>query len=125
MDQKSRSRTTKALFLWLVWPGLVSAPLAMADPTSGEDQVLVFYPKGNCGTGWLDIEVYDRDARVWLPHAHHPRVATESCQVEDPGILLQELRVRCADPANRARVSTWRVGVEVFKPIAAETCKKE
>ena len=125
MDQRSRSRTTKALLLWLVWQGLVSPSLAMGDPTPGENQVLVFYPKGDCGTGWLDIEVYDRDVRVWLSHAEHPRIATDSCQVEDPGILLQELRVRCADPANRARVSSWRVGAEVFKPVAADKCKKE
>ena len=124
MDQRSRSRTTKALLLCLVLEGLISPSLAMGDPSPGENQVLVFYPKGDCGTGWLDIEVYDRDARVWLSHAEHPRIATDSCQVEDPGILLQELRVRCADPANRARVSSWRVGGEVFKPVAAEKCKK-
>ena len=124
MDQRSRIRTTKALLLWLVLQGFFSASPAMADPILGEDQVLVFYPKGDCGTGWLDIEVYDRDIRAWLSHADHPRIATDSCQVEDPGVLLQELRVRCADPASRARVSSWRIGAEVFKPVAAQKCQK-
>lgn len=90
-----------------------------------EDRVLVFYPKGDCETGWIDIEVYDRDIQTWRAHAEHARVATGSCQLEDPGILLQEIRVRCADPDNRARVSTWRVGAEVFAPVGAEQCPEE
>ena len=113
-----------ACFFFLL-AGFSQASLAMADSAVSEEQVRVFYPKGKCETGWIDVEVYARDAGIWLPHPDHPRVATDTCELEDPGILLQEIRVRCADPANRARVSNWRVGAEVFKPLSAEQCPDE
>ncbi len=115
------ARTTR-LILCLFQVFLLTG-LASAQTPSAEDRVQVFYPKGSCETGWIDLEVYDRDAQVWLPHPDHPRISVDTCQHEDPGILLQELRVRCADPANRARVSPWRVGAEVFKPVAPERCQ--
>lgn len=113
-----------------VWPlalglalGFLSVPEGLCQTASPEQRVQVFYPKGECETGWIDVEIYNRDLRAWEAHAEHPRVELGRCQLEDPGVLLQELRVRCADPHNRARVSDWRVGVEVFKPVKAEQCE--
>lgn len=113
-----------------VWPlalGLVVGFLPLQEglgqTASPEERVPVFYPKGDCETGWIDVEIYNRDRQIWQAHPEHPRVESATCQLEDPGVLLQELRVRCADPDNRARVSEWRVGVEVFKPLPAEQCE--
>lgn len=115
--------------LWPLMLGLLlgSVPLqeGLAQTPAVEDRVRVFFPKGDCDTGWIDVEVYNRKLRIWEPHAEHSRVELGTCQLEDPGVLLQELRVRCVDPGNRARVSEWRVGAEVFKPVGAEQCESE
>jgi hypothetical protein len=81
--------------------------------------VLVYYPAGDCG-GELELEIYDRVAGAWRPHPDHPRVPTGSCQRELPDQLLNELRVRCADPAGRRPPSDWVVGAEL--PGALTPC---
>jgi hypothetical protein len=74
--------------------------------------VLVYYPRGDCG-GVLEIEVYDRIAGRWAPHPEHPWLPPGACAREEAGTLLNELRVRCADPENSRRPSEWVVGAEV------------
>ena len=125
MDQTVRLRMGFFALFTISCLVLLRPPSAMAEPPSSEDRVRVFYPKGDCETGWIDIEVYDREVETWRGHADHPRVATGTCQFEDPGVLLQEIRVRCVDPQNRARVSAWRVGAEVFAPVNSGTCGTE
>ena len=94
-------------------------------PTSQEDRAQVFYPKGECETGVIELEVYERNTQSWRPHAEHPQIKADTCQWEDPGILLQELRVRCADPEQPARASEWLTGVEVFQPLSSALCQPE
>ena len=125
MDQKARLGMRWFSLLMAPCLFLLLAPVAVAESPSTGDRVQVFYPKGDCETGWIDIEVYDRDVETWRAHSDHPRVATGTCQFEDPGVLLQEIRVRCADPQNRARVSAWRVGAEVFTPVSSGKCRKK
>lgn len=100
-------------------------PAQSQAPESEPDRVQVFYPKGECETGVIEIEVYDRSTQKWQPHAEHPQIEADSCQVEDPGVLLQELRVRCADPKHPARSSEWLTGVEVFEPLANTRCQSQ
>lgn len=121
-------RKTRCAKWWVVGLalgfGLAQEALSQT-PTPEEDRVQVFYPKGECETGLIEIEVYNRTTRAWQPHAEHPQIEADTCQREDPGVLLQELRVRCADPEHPARASEWRVGAEVFKPLASSQCKPE
>jgi hypothetical protein len=76
--------------------------------------VLVYYPAGEC-RGELELELYDRATGAWRPHPEHPRVATGSCHRELPDQLLNELRVRCADPAGKRAPSDWVVGAELAR----------
>ncbi|HEY8123620.1 MAG TPA: hypothetical protein VII78_20045 [Myxococcota bacterium] len=82
------------------------------------DEVLVFYPPGDCA-GELELEVYDRAAGAWRPHPRHPRLAPGACAFEPPGGLLNELRVRCADPAGKRAPSAWVEGAEVASAAAS------
>jgi hypothetical protein len=66
--------------------------------------------------------VWDRERSRWRTHPAHPRIALESCQVEDAGILLQEIRARCVEPAGSDPPPAWVVGVDVFDPQVLETC---
>jgi hypothetical protein len=97
-----------------------AAPSASAPPAAGptgEVRMLVFYPPGACG-GELEVEVFDRAAHAWLPHPEHPRLAPGACAAELAWRLLNELRVRCADPAGRRLPSPWVVGAELAASAA-------
>lgn len=104
------------------------APLAavLATCASGlaqeTERVHVLYPRGECETGVIEIEVWSRSNRRWVPHPEHPRIPGDTCQSEDPGILLNELRVRCVDPGDARRRSTWLVGVDIRRPAPDSRC---
>jgi hypothetical protein len=104
------------------------AVLALAAVSSGQtgswaiDPVHVYYPRGDCRGSELDLEVWDRDQRRWRAHPGHARIPLESCQVEDAGILLQEIRSRCVEPEDSQPRPTWVVGLDVFDPQVLETC---
>ena len=101
--------------------GLVGALGAGTPP---HDPVQVFYPQGGCETGVLEIELWHRTLKAWRPHPDHPRIMANTCQMEDAGDLLNEIRVRCADPANPARGSAWVTGVQVYEPAGAPGCER-
>lgn len=90
--------------------------------TPPHDPVQVYYPAGQCETGVLEIELWHRASKAWRPHPDHPRIMAGTCQLEDAGDLLNEIRVRCADPANPARASEWVTGVQVYQPADAPGC---
>ncbi|MAJ59787.1 MAG: hypothetical protein CL936_06680 [Deltaproteobacteria bacterium] len=96
---------------------------ALGAGTPPHDPVQVFYPQGECETGVLEIELWNRTLKAWRPHPDHPRVMANTCQTEDAGDLLNEIRVRCADPANAARGSSWVTGVQVYEPSGAPGCQ--
>jgi len=112
------ARSTCGLFALLVLASLPT-PGEASGPT---DPVRVFYPAGNCATGVIEIELWDRAARAWQPHPAHPRIMADTCQTEDAGDLLNEIRVRCIDPASPARASGWTTGVQVWEPAGAPGC---
>lgn len=98
-----------------------SAPPAAADPEI-VDPVYVFYPRGSCREERIELEVWDREERVWRDHPRHPQVPIESCQLEDAGILLQEIRWRCIETRPVDPPPTWVVGLNVFDPGVMERC---
>jgi hypothetical protein len=85
------------------------------------DPVRVFYDGGDCGTEAIEIEVFDRAAAVWITHPDHPRVPVPSCQVEDAGGLLNELRWRCFEPDAGDFPPPWR-NLAVFEPEVLSHC---
>ena len=100
---------------------LASAFPAWSDSWAA-DPVHVYYPRGDCRGPLLDLEVWDREQSGWRPHPAHPRVALESCQVEDAGNLLHEIRFRCVEPPDSEPPPAWVVGLDVFDPQVMETC---
>ena len=97
----------------------VVSSVTSADPI---DPVNVFFPRGQCETETLGVELWDRNARAWVPHPDHPEIPVDRCQVEEAGSLLNEIRVRCVDPAGQRTASEWVVGVSVFPLIPSESC---
>lgn len=95
-----------------------------ATSAAGDDaRVTVFYPAGACETRRLEIEVFARATRTWKPHPAHPRIDADTCQPEDPGQLLNELRLRCIDPEGKRAPSDWIVGVDLARPADPGACK--
>ncbi len=88
---------------------------------------MVFYPAGDCPSGKLELEVWERGSEGeggrWVPHPEHPTIDADSCQPEDPGVLLNELRVRCVGSAGSSdAASAWVVGVDLSKKGSAPSC---
>jgi hypothetical protein len=92
---------------------------------TGFDPVLVLFSPGACESGNVEIELWSRDFEEWVPHPRHARLATGGCAVEDAGKLLNEIRVRCVDPAGERRASAWRVGANVWHPVENNVCTAE
>ena len=102
-------------------PSPYGAP-AVAVPRMGQsshDPIHVFFPRGPCESDHLRLETWDRVTRSWQPHPEHARIPVESCQVEDAGRLLNELRWRCEDVGVH---NPWNMGLDVFDPAITESC---
>jgi hypothetical protein len=82
------------------------------------DPVELYFEGGGCDGEAIEIEVYDREAERWFSHPEHPRVPVPSCQVEDAGTLLNELRWRCAGSGG---AGPWR-HVAVFGEAVWQRC---
>ncbi len=93
-------------------PGLSSTSQGQS-PSPAGGRVVVHYPAGACEGGVLELEVFERATGRWLPHPEHPTLAPGACALEDPTVLLNELRVRCADAEGRRPPSEWVVGAEL------------
>ena len=85
-----------------------------------EDRVHVYYDGAGCPSPRIEVEVYDREEGLWQPHPTHAAVQTPSCQVEDAGGLLNELRWRCA-ALPRQLPGPWRP-LDVFDPSVMSHC---
>ncbi|MGH0033304.1 MAG: vWA domain-containing protein [Myxococcota bacterium] len=87
------------------------------------DPVRVYYPKSDCRGDRVELEVWDREDRLWRDHPVHPQVPVQSCQVEDAGYLFNEIRWRCVEPFRADQPApNWVVGLDVFDPDVMETC---
>jgi len=100
---------------WLL-ATLVGAAAGAAAP----DLVHVYYGGRDCRGDVLELEVYDRDRAAWVPHPEHPRAPARSCQREDAGRLLNELRWRC-QPESDWAPTPWRA-LDVFEPEVMARC---
>jgi hypothetical protein len=109
-----------ALVVSLAVPAAASSkPAGGAD---AHDPVYVFYPRGSCQEDAIELEVWNRESSAWAAHPEHARVPVESCQLEDAGILLQEIRWRCIETTPAALAPAWVVGLDVFNPNVMERC---
>jgi hypothetical protein len=92
------------------------ALLLVSAGAAQDGRVIVLYPAGACRGGRLQLEVFERgvDGKPgqWKPHPTHATIAPDSCQSEDPGILLNELRIRCVDAEGKV-YSGWILGVDL------------
>jgi Mg-chelatase subunit ChlD len=86
------------------------------------DPVYVFYPRDSCRGDQIELEVWSRRANDWVPHPVHPRVPVESCQLEDAGVLWNELRRRCIEPVGGLDPPSWIVGLDVFDETLTSPC---
>jgi len=86
------------------------------------DPVFVFYPRDFCSGEQIALEVWKRDEQRWVKHPLHPVVPVNSCQLEDAGGLLNEIRWRCLERDPSDRDQGWSVGVRVFKPGVMQRC---
>ena len=90
-----------AAVLALAAVGSARAQLASIDDVSDlesvSDPVYVFYGRGSCRGESIEIQIWNRGSQTWRDHPAHPVVPVESCQLEDAGVLLNELRWRCID----------------------------
>lgn len=87
------------------------------------DPVYVFYPRDSCQGNEVELEVWSRRAHDWVPHPVHPRAAIETCQLEDAGVLWNELRRRCVEPPGDIEPPSWIVGMNVFDSELTARCR--
>jgi hypothetical protein len=117
-------RVLRALLLAGLLCAAGGAPARAAEGNAwAQDPVLVYYPRGDCRGKQIELEVFDRQSRRWVPHPAHPLVPVESCQLEDAGRLLNELRWRCEEPPGTQPPSVFVV-LDVFDPRVMEQCSQ-
>jgi len=105
-----------ALFALLALPNLALAWGSTMDP------VYVFYPRASCGGEQIALEVWNRDEQRWAEHPRHPVIPVDSCQLEDAGVLLNEIRWRCLERDDPDQNAGWSVGVRVFESEIMQRC---
>lgn len=105
-----------------------AAPAADGSSTStqatpwADDPIQVYYPRRDCRGDWIELERWDREASQWRRHPAHDRIRVDSCQVEDAGYLLNEIRWRCVEPPESEPPPNWVVGLEIFDPDVMQVC---
>jgi len=109
-------RALLALCALLAFPRLASAWGSTMDP------VFVFYPRHSCSGDRIALEIWDRDEQRWAEHPRHPVVPVDSCQLEDAGVLLNEIRWRCLEGDRSDPDRGWSVGVRVFEAAVMQHC---
>jgi len=105
-----------ALVAALALPGFAMAWGSTMDP------VFVFYPRGSCSGERIALEVWNRDEQRWAEHPQHPVIPVDTCQLEDAGVLLNEIRWRCLERGHSDQEQGWSVGVRVFENAVMQRC---
>lgn len=121
-----RRGRARLLVLACAWacagPGGRPPPAPPLPTPSAAGRVRVLLPAGDCPTGRLELQVFDREAQAWVPHPGHPRPRAGSCLEARADRLLSELRVRCIDPEGRRAPSAWVEGVRLDAPADPAAC---
>lgn len=107
---------------------LFSSGLALLYGASGpssaraipEDPISVFFNK-TCASQVLEIQIWNRIHKRWSHHPEHPQILAGSCQVEDAGYLMNEIRVRCLR-TNERSIEPWLAGIKVYEPGVVDAC---
>jgi len=87
------------------------------------DPVYVFYPRASCRGEEIELQIFGRREKEWIPHPAHARVPVESCQLEDAGVLWNELRWRCVEEPREGELPpAWVKGLNVFDSEVMERC---
>ena len=107
---------------WLCAAVAVGAALAAGGEVP-RDPIHVYYAGRHCESSALQVETWDRKEKRWRAHPAHPFVPAHSCQLEDAGRLLNELRWRCA-PSEAEPKPAW-YPLPVFDPEVVSRCAVE
>jgi hypothetical protein len=75
----------------------------------------------DCDSQVLEVELWSRSRAEWIPHDDHALILAGSCQIEDAGYLINEIRMRCVDSELAGR-DAWITGVQVFRPGVVGEC---
>lgn len=87
------------------------------------DPVYVYYPRASCRGDEIDLQIFSRREKKWVTHPAHQRIPIESCQLEDAGVLWNELRWRCVEKRVEGEMPpSWVKGLDVFDPEVMEHC---
>jgi hypothetical protein len=117
-----RSSTARPARVVLALLALLALPRPAMAWGSTMDPVFVFYPRKFCQGERIALEVWNRGEQRWTKHPRHPVIPLESCQLEDAGVLLNEIRWRCLDSGSSERELGWRIGVRVFESAVMQRC---
>jgi len=118
-QRTAAANPVRALFAALA---LLTLPQLALAWESTMDPVFVFYPRESCTGERIALEVWKRDEQRWARHPRHPVIPVDSCQLEDAGVLLNEIRWRCLDRGRSDLDSGWSLGVRVFEPSVMQRC---
>jgi hypothetical protein len=89
-----RVRTAEKTLCATVICGVALVAMASSGGAEPWDPIPVFFPTSYCGTGIFEVERWSRTRATWEPHPDHPRIAANSCQIEDAGWLYNEKRMQ-------------------------------
>jgi hypothetical protein len=102
---------------------LLALPAAGANDPFGEPELAhIYYPRNACESDYVEVQVWNPRDDAWFPHTQHPLVPVETCQLEDPGVLLNAIRWRCAE-AELEEDQGWYVGLDIFDPAIVSSCE--
>ena len=122
-------QTGKLLIFVLLIVGAAFAVVRLSNRgLAGSDgRVQVYYPPGDCQTGKIQVERFDRETRRWAPHPDHPLIDAGDCYWEDSGTLFNEVRARCVslEEGNVRETSEWVVGADFDVPVDGSICSND
>ena len=113
-------RTLKATLVLLAPSFASSLFMPWTALTQPDDPTTVRFSK-SCASQVLEVQIWNRIQYRWDSHPEHPYILSESCQIEDAGYLMNEIRVRCLRTDART-LEPWTEGVRVYDPGVIDRC---
>lgn len=118
----ARDRLTKCEWslLFVLLPFLSALWMTSQSRAEPIDPTTILFDK-SCPSQVLEIEIWNRLEKKWDAHPDHPLILAGSCQVEDAGYLMNEIRVRCLRTDNRT-IEPWTDGIKVYSAGIVDGC---